>query len=109
MIDNQIVKHKSGLAGVAQTLNWGESRLRSLLGKKIYVGEVESRWVLNEDWEFECQHIETRVEKDEDWEGFKFEYYVCADCGENLEGDPVADREQDKLDFAYDEWRDNQL
>lgn len=109
MRDNQIVKHQSGLAGVAQTLNWGESRLRSLLGKKIYVGEVESRWALNEDGIFECQHEEYHEEEGEDYYGNKEYYYLCDDCDEVVEGDPLADRQADIDDFAYDEWRDNQL
>jgi len=77
--------------------------------KRIPVYQVDSVYILNEDWEMECQHVETRVEKDEDWDGNKFETYVCEDCEAELEGDPVGDRAEDAASFAYDEERENRL
>ena len=61
----------------------------------------QSSWILNEDWQFECAHDDSRVETGEvdvmrngEHDTDEVRYYVCADydCEAELDGNPDEDR-----------------
>lgn len=79
---------------------------------KLTVNQTEAAYRLV-DGEFQCQHLNYHVETGETWptgpedDGYEFDYYVCDDCDEQIDGDPATDRAEGLADYQAEMARED--